>query len=388
MIAGNQIFQKQANLSLVMRTIQRNKEISRVDISRELGLKKSTVTNIVGELLENNVIKVLTEGKASSQGGRKPVILGINKSFGLILGIELQPKFYRAVITDMDGTILVNKEESINFVYSNFSDLFFLVLQKIQKDIDKLKIPLIGIGLAIPGFIDVVNGVIIRSWSHDLTNYDFIENISKKINIPVFIDNDSNCCAWRELWFDDEEGNFIYVLNRFAEHIDDNMGQGIGVGIVINGDVYYGSNYESGEFKSIFWRDDINTQVGMNEDELSKLNSDSELLRKYLIELLSNFSVIISILNPKKIFFGGSLQGLEAEILDILEKELKDSWISHPDRKCDIFFPDIKDSEVASGAAGMVLSRLFAIPQLGKTDCSKITTWESTFNLSKGASYA
>ncbi len=380
MIAGNQIFQKQANLSLVMRTIQRDREISRVDIARKLGLKKSTVTNIVGELLENNAIEVLSEGKASPQGGRKPVILGINKTFGSILGIELQPTFYRGVITNMDGTVLISKEESISYEYSDFSDLFFFVLKQIQSDLDKLKIPLIGIGLAIPGYIDVVNGMIIRSWSHNLDNYDFIENISSKIDIPVFIDNDSNCCAWRELWFDNEDGNFIYVLNRFAEHIGDNMGQGIGVGIVINGDVYYGTNYESGEFKSIFWRNDMNTQVGMNREELYNIRNNKELLRKYLIELLSNFSVVISILNPQKIFFGGSLQNLKIEILDIIGQELKDSWIGHQDRKCEIIFPENEDREVASGAAGMVLSRLFAIPQLGGKTSLEDTSWESTFN--------
>ncbi|MBN2618012.1 MAG: MarR family transcriptional regulator, partial [Spirochaetales bacterium] len=108
-MADNKIYQKNANVSLVMQTIRVKKEISRIEISRELGLDRSTITNIVTKLIENNLLIEKSEGVSESKGGRKPVLLGINPEFGVILGLELQVNIYRATLLTVDGFILWKK---------------------------------------------------------------------------------------------------------------------------------------------------------------------------------------------------------------------------------------------------------------------------------------
>ena len=90
----NNDFQRNSNISHVFETVWKNKEISRIDISRKLELYRSTVSNIIGTLLSNDVIIEGEQGSVTEKGGRKPVFLSVNKNFGCILGIELQPDYY------------------------------------------------------------------------------------------------------------------------------------------------------------------------------------------------------------------------------------------------------------------------------------------------------
>ncbi|OQY36134.1 MAG: hypothetical protein B6229_10660, partial [Spirochaetaceae bacterium 4572_7] len=115
-MADNKVFQKKANISLVMQTIRVFKHISRIDISRELGLDRSTITNIVTKLIADDLLLEVSEGASDSRGGRKPVLLGLNSKFGIVLGLEIQVNFYRATLLNLDGSIIWHKEGSIGHV--------------------------------------------------------------------------------------------------------------------------------------------------------------------------------------------------------------------------------------------------------------------------------
>ena len=79
------------NSSRVLRDIWIHKETSRIQIARNLGLDKSTISSIISELLRIGIVSETTEGEAGPQGGRKPVMLMLNRSYGCVVGIEMRP---------------------------------------------------------------------------------------------------------------------------------------------------------------------------------------------------------------------------------------------------------------------------------------------------------
>jgi hypothetical protein len=113
------------NTSRVLEDIWINQEISRIQIAKNLDLDKSTISSIVTELLEIGVIKETSVGEAGPQGGRKPVYLTLNETYGCVLGLELRPEAYTAVAVDLEGNIIYSKFELIQLSGANFVDRFF-----------------------------------------------------------------------------------------------------------------------------------------------------------------------------------------------------------------------------------------------------------------------
>ena len=91
MPASNNVFQRNANTSLIAQLIWRQEGLSRVDISRQLQLNKSTVSNIISYLMEVGLVHEGERKDATSLGGRKPIELSIAKDFACVFGFDLQP---------------------------------------------------------------------------------------------------------------------------------------------------------------------------------------------------------------------------------------------------------------------------------------------------------
>ena len=86
---NNNNFQKNSNISRTLEIIWRKNSVSRVEIARQLDLYRSTVSNIINYLIDVGLVLETEEGASHPQGGRKPIHLSLNESFGGILGIEI-----------------------------------------------------------------------------------------------------------------------------------------------------------------------------------------------------------------------------------------------------------------------------------------------------------
>ncbi|AHC15985.1 ROK family transcriptional regulator [Salinispira pacifica] len=388
MTAGNQTFQKQANLSLVLRRIREHGMISRVELSRILGLKKSTVTNIIAELMDRGIVEQRKEGEASSMGGRKPVYLGIRPGIAGILGLEIELGFYRAVYLDLSG----------NRLWSGYAEvpplplehMFDYIIQHIQKDIEATGVPPAGIGVAVPGSVDLEQGKIIESVTFKLNDFDFAGKISSRYSIPVFLENDTNCGAWGELWRrNDEKVNFLYLLIRFHFHnLEKTEKPGVGLGLVINGQVYYGSSFRAGELGSNLWDEEGTEYLHMSSEELLRIKEDPRLMEKFLEALFRKLSESFSILDPSEVFLAGDVDEYRDSIPRVLERLKDDSWFGNPRQREKISFSKGGEMEMPFGAACMVLERLYSIPQLGSSRGRIHIDWEHVFEIPEtGASH-
>ena len=233
----NQQVVKKNNKALVIQLIIQNEPISRAGIAQISGLHKATVSSLVNELLEEDLI--FESGQGESSGGRRPVNLHFNSVAGYAIGIEIGVNHLLCVMTDLSGTIQFELSEKINCTP------FPLILDKLQKTIQTLmdsmpasRYGVVGIGVGVPGIVNKSGSVLLATnlgWS----KIDLKNELESLFNVPVVVENEANAGAFGEQQFGAGESfeNIIYI----------SAGIGIGVGIILNKELYQGKNGFSGE---------------------------------------------------------------------------------------------------------------------------------------------
>ena len=270
MPVDNNLFQKNANTSLVARLIWQRKSISRAEIARELNLYRSTVTNITSYLISSGVV---VEGKrlaSTQQGGRKAVELSINPNFGCVIGFDVQPSHYRSVILSADGTELWRETGSFGVI--PITEMIEKVIERALTAHRNIRIPVIAMSFAIPGIVDVASGRVLDSFPFGVRDLDIRAFVNSRYPFPVCVENDANTAAWVDILKNGAWGNAISVVADFHEESrmnSDIIGIGAGIGLILAGKVYRGTHNAAGEFKSITWKEGLTNQSGLPVEVLN-----------------------------------------------------------------------------------------------------------------------
>ena len=370
---------KHMNKHLVLHWLWKNQAATKASLASEFGVDKSTLVRIVKQLVDISLIKVADKTTSTPLGGRKALMYDLNSSFGCVLGLEIQPTYYRSVLLDLKGNVIKRKSGGFD-EFPSFEKLVFYVLKELSGEFVQ-KQTVLGISIGLPGWVDSTNQIIKYSVLHHLKNYDFFKNISSKYDIPVIVENDANCCAWGELSINKSKklSNFIHILGEFHHSTNRNRSDiGVGFGMILNGKVYYGSNFSAGDFKSVFWQKGNRYQFGIPQKRMVNLPKDSKTLREVIKELFSNLSVLICTLNPSYIFIGGDLKNYKKTIESVLADDLKSSYVVDSENQCTIAFSDLDEFGVAFGGAWRFLEGLFALPNPLKKHYKVELTWENT----------
>lgn len=392
-VVGNSRFQKVANAFLILRILRKG-PLSRVVIAKELGLQPSTVTYSINRLFEAGIVQecslaVSSESntgkaqKSTSTQGRKAIMLELNRDFGWVIGLELLADYCWACIMDVTGTVLVStKVEYVDWIGDTAQQRFeSLVSYMVDLMVSQCKdIPILGVGIAVPGIVSPNGHLVEECWTHDLRSCDFSDFLEKKFPFPVIIENDANCCVQKYLWNESENPceSFMYLLVR--KYPKERLPQevpafGIGLGLVFNGILYRGAYSRSGEFKSaLLSHPGVNDQLSVSKDELARLDQDDDVKKRVLNELLANLASAVSILDPRTVYLGGYLAQEQLLVRSLLED--RDSSIIKR-----VIFADAH-ADTAEGAAKNLLDILFRIPQVGEAD-SDSWRWEHILTKNK-----
>ena len=236
-LTGNQQLVKQINKTLVLETILHEAPISRADISQKVGLNKGTVSSLVNELLEDQLI--YESGPGQSSGGRRPVILLFNDKAGFSIGIDLGVNYILGVLTDLRGNIIVevNKKLTVRS-YEVVIEILKSVISDLINAAPQSHYGIVGIGIGVPGLVNN-HGEVLVAPNLGWKNINLREEIENSFDIPVVIENEANAGAYGEKLYGagKENDNILYI----------SAGIGIGVGIILNGKLFYGMNGFSGE---------------------------------------------------------------------------------------------------------------------------------------------
>lgn len=381
----NNNFQKNANISMVAQLLWKSPGISRVEIARQLELYRSTVSNIINTLIDNGIVFEEREGDSMPQGGRKPICLGLNERFGCVVGLELQPAGYHAVIVNVHGAVLYSEEGELPS--SPFPELLEFVLDGLEGPLRETGSPLLCICVGMPGIIDYATGVVVRSDPFRLQNAKFTERLSARYHVPVMFENDARCLAWMELAQrrGDNIRNFVCVNAEYqsmSERYGDRNGMSVGLGVAFAGRVFSGSRNAAGEFVSVSWRDASKGQTGLPDTSMDRLRDDTVAFADWVVDLFSSLVPVVSALDPEAVFAHGELARRSSEVTLVLRNRAP-QFLSLLERlACPLTFGNGSSFSVATGAAMMFFQHLFSAPGCDIPEGQETVDWEAVFALS------
>ncbi len=384
MMQINNSFQKNANISMVAQLLWKQPGISRVEIARQLDLYRSTVSNIINSLIEHGVVFEEKEGAATPLGGRKPISLILNDQFGCVIGLEIQPSGYHAVIINVFGTVLHAASGSLPDV--SFDKMTATIIDELLPKVASLELPLLGICVGLPGIIDSSQGIIVRSDPFHLKTHVFASAFSAKYNVPVMVENDANCLAWMELANNRGDNLSSFICLNAEYHLKESRfgersGMGVGMGLAIGGTVYSGSKNAAGEFVSISWRNSGTGQTGLPAEVMNSVESDPAAFEQWVVDLFTSFVSVVSVLDPAVVFFHGELARHSAKVLEITGKRVPQFDALLQRSACSVVFGDGSEFSVATGAALMFFLYLFSVPGTSTGQIGRSIDWDTVFKL-------
>ena len=228
---------KKFNTNSILRVLESNDSISRTEIAKHTNLNKATVSTIVKELIAKGLVNDLGYGKSS--GGKKPRLIELYSTAKYIIVIIIEANIIEASILNLKLEILDTEKQNTKCTNKES------ILKIITRLIAKLKInyslkdtDLLQIGLTIPGIVNK-NGYIVDAPNLNWKDYNLIEELTKLHPEYTYrIINEANAGAIGINHQYPDVKNLIYL----------SVSQGVGTGIIINGELYKGEYGYSGEF--------------------------------------------------------------------------------------------------------------------------------------------
>nr|WP_180218687.1 ROK family transcriptional regulator [Streptomyces albus] len=231
-----------ANLERVVRAVRMAGSLTQAEIARTTGLSAATVSNIVRELKEAGTVEVTP----TSSGGRRARAVSLSAEAGIVVGVDFGHSHLRVAVGNLAHTVLAEDAEPIDVDASadqGFDRAERLVRRLVaESGISPGKV--IGIGLGVPGPIDIETGVlgstaILPGWAG--TNPR--DELAARLGVPVYVDNDANLGAL---------GEQVWGAGRGARDLAYiKVASGVGAGLVINGQIYRGPGGTAGEIGHI-----------------------------------------------------------------------------------------------------------------------------------------
>lgn len=223
------------NRQIVLNYVRERGPISRAEIAHETALQRSTVSLIVEELRVDGLIE---EVSGESTGGRPPILLSLRTADAVAIGVDVGTNKTIVATSDLAGRVL--EEESFD-TNPDPEATTRTIIERAGKLLRRNNGTIEGIGVSLPGLVNS-DGTELFVPTFNWRDIPLAKDINAATGLPVTIDNDANAAALAELWFGRPEvrevRDFILVL------VED----GVGTGIVFDGQVYRGENGAAGEF--------------------------------------------------------------------------------------------------------------------------------------------
>lgn len=376
----------------ILRTIKERGAISRTDLQHLTGLSWGTITNTTRELLNRNLIR--EQAALPTKAGRKPVKLALNPASHVLIGLDLAPRLLGCIALNLAGETLWFEQRPYDLALPP-PQVLDLAAHMLQRTFDEPAVRgrmCLGVGVAVPGSVDVTAGILrfaprMPGWK----NVPIRDHLQPKVSAPILIEHDPNCLALAERWFGDAPAHDDVLCINLAE--------GIGMGILLHGEVYRGSQNHAGEFGHVtidpngppcacgdrgciesfcslpavleFIRSLPDQQSpGIAAILAARTPTLAELLAaapqdtatRAAFERLGHFlgiglANLVDLLNPSLLVLCGPLTAAQEYFLPALHKQLEKHAWKHSSRE--VLISKLGDRGVAKGACGIVLQSIF-----------------------------
>ncbi|MCR8659557.1 ROK family transcriptional regulator [Paenibacillus endoradicis] len=375
---GDLALVKKLNSYIVLSCIRKYAPLSRAQVSEQTGLNKATVSNLVTELIEHNL--VIEIGPGESSGGRKPVLLLFNDKAGYAIGVDLGVNYIRGNLVELNGSIvkeyyqkLSNQKRELAF------DALVQCIDSLLKQAPESTYGIVGIGVGVPGIVDQ-NGTILFAPNMKWREVPLKQMLEERFDFPIIIDNEANAGAQGEQKYGAGKGirNQIYL----------SVGYGIGSGIILDKELYKGTSGFSGELGHLSidfngkectcgnlgcWElyasekallEDAAAYGFENLDDLihAAENGDERVLQlfeKIGFYLGVGIANIINTLNPDSVMIGNRMSRAAEWIMPSIEKTVQKRALSFQTEQLQFLFAELQEQSAVRGAAYYAIDRFF-----------------------------
>ena len=234
---------RRLNRRRVISALREQGMVSRAEIARRTGLSRSTVSSLVSELQSDGLVVEREEPGAAhgEQGGRPPILLSFDASAGAALGIDFGHSHVRVAVSDLSSNILAERAAPMDIDHVSHEGLD-VALELIDEALDEAGVErshVIGAGLGLPGPIQedgrIGSSAILPGWVGVAAG----EEMRRRLDVPVSVDNDANLGALAELTHGVGRGASELVYLKVSS--------GIGAGLILGGRLYRGWGGMAGE---------------------------------------------------------------------------------------------------------------------------------------------
>lgn len=229
---------RRINRDIILELIRTRQPISRAELARQSGLQRSTVSQIIEQLLAE---KWVCEGHtAVSQRGRRPTLIRLNESL-VALAVDIHPRQAIVAMVDLNGRLVSRSMATLSRDAGTSTDLILEAMSRMKSSLGAMSIE--GIGVSVPGRLDPQTDQLLFAPNLHWRDFDLRGAIEKRMKLPVHVANAAIACLLAQLTFHHHEGNRDAVLIATSE--------GVGAAIFANGSVITGHDGMAGEFGHI-----------------------------------------------------------------------------------------------------------------------------------------
>jgi glucokinase-like ROK family protein len=236
---ADQAWVRRMNRAIILEVFRTHTTLSRARLAMETGLNPSTVSNIIGELIQEDLIRETDLIQSST--GRPGRLLELNPEGGCALGIEINVDYIELLVTDFAANVLWRQRQA-STPEAGQEEIMLQVLQLAKQAsafIEGRKAHLLGVGVGVPGLVDVSNGLLRLAPNLHWVDVPIRDVLASHFDCPIYVENEANAAALGEYYFGAVRNvkNFIYL----------SAGVGLGSGIVIGGKLFRGMFGYAGE---------------------------------------------------------------------------------------------------------------------------------------------
>jgi predicted NBD/HSP70 family sugar kinase len=389
------------NLSLVLRLVASEGPCSRASIAGITGLTRATVSSLIAELIDRGL--VLELGLETDQRvGRPATLLELDGSKVVTLGVELNVGYTAVLANDLAGTTIYERRRPLMTSSSSVDDLVPVLRDEIRRAIEAVEATgrtVAGIGVAVPGIIDVSTGVVVFAPNLGWHNVPLLDRLVAQLGtrLPIIVDNEANMGAVAEHRVGVAAGadHLVYVL----------AANGVGSGVILNGSLFRGASGAAGEIGhttvdpdgemcSCGSRGCWETKVSLGAllaaavpDLAAGLLDDRRLGPEAKVAMVAararvddpvalaglhefgrwvgiGLANIVDSLNPEVIVLSGLLPELAPWTMDHIDEEMRSHSLTESVEACRVVLSTLGFSAAALGCTLQASERLFLDPTL------------------------
>ena len=388
----------------ILGILRKRGPISRPDISQEMGINVVSISNYIDDFIKGNL--VYEKELDVSEGGRRPVLLDLNSRAGYAIGVGLNLMNMVGLLVDLKGNIITKTQitrpqPSVKEVSECLLEIVREILRRSKGYAENIK----GIGVGVAGLINKKDGSI--HWPQKMDHYYTYASVDlplkglmeREFNLPTLVENDATSACFGEHWLGlgADYKNVIYMFS------------GVGCGIMINGELYRGSQGYAGEVSVYNYKeqdllscvsgcpcfikrwdmdlgivDELKTTLLKEKEKAAEFfrvtstNLESLDLKSVFIAARSKnemalialdgaakrlgikIAYLVNLLNPQVVVIGGGFEESGEEFLNKVRSTVMDWAFRESTSNLKIVYSQLRENAVAMGAASLVLERVFA----------------------------